>query len=85
MPERFGIKRNSKNNILIYPIVFILSIFISFMTITNYIEPTLIELCRVKAESIGISNANKVVETVMRYPIILHIGISFRLFYGFKV
>lgn len=66
MPERFGIKRNPKFNPSTYIILFTISIFVSFITITHYIEPTLIELCRVRAESIGISNANKVVERVMR-------------------
>lgn len=66
MPERFGIKRNPKFNPSTYIILFTISIFVSFITITNYIEPTLIELCRVRAESIGIANANKVVERVMR-------------------
>lgn len=66
MPERFGIKKTPKINISTYIIIFAISILISFITITHYIEPTLIELCRVRAESIGISNANKVVENVMR-------------------
>ena len=69
MPERFGIRKNIKNiknTFPIYIIFFSMSILISFVTITHYIEPTLIELCRVKAESLGISNANKVVESVMR-------------------
>ena len=66
MPERFGISKASKINISTYIIIFAISILISFITITHYIEPTLIELCRVKAESLGISNANKVVENVMR-------------------
>ncbi len=66
MPERFGIKRNPKVSPQIYIILFGLSILISFATITHYIEPTLIELCKVKAESIGISNSNKIVEQVMR-------------------
>ena len=66
MPERFGIKKTPKINISTYIIIFAISILISFITITHYIEPTLIELCRVRAESLGISNANKVVENVMR-------------------
>lgn len=66
MPERFGIKRSPKFSPQIYIILFGLSILISFATITHYIEPTLIELCKVKAESIGISNSNKIVEQVMR-------------------
>ena len=51
--------------IFIYAIIFIFSIVISFVTITNYIEPTLIELCIVKAESLGISISHKVAEEVM--------------------
>lgn len=66
MPERFGIKRSPKISSLTYIIILFLSVVVSFITITHYIEPTLIELCRVKAESIGVSNANKVVEQVMR-------------------
>ena len=66
MPERFGIKKTPRINLSTYIMIFSISILISFVTITHYIEPTLIELCRVKAESLGISNANKVVENVMR-------------------
>ncbi len=65
MPERFGLGRKNRNNYLIYIIAFVASILISFITITNYIEPTLIELCQVKAESLGISISHKVVEDVM--------------------
>ena len=66
MPERFGIKRSYKVSPQNYMLLFGVSILISFVTITHYIEPTLIELCKVKAESIGISNSHKVVEQVMR-------------------
>ena len=70
MSERFGIGKinrriNRHPNYPIYAIIFILSILISFITVTNYIEPTLIELCRVKAESLGISISHNVVEEVM--------------------
>lgn len=66
MPERFGIRRTIKYNLSAYIIILLISILSSFIIITHYIEPTLIELCRVRAESLGISNANKVVENVMR-------------------
>lgn len=68
MPERFRIGRrlNRHPNYPMYAVIFIFSIAISFVTITNYIEPTLIELCRVKAESLGVSISQKVVEEVMR-------------------
>lgn len=74
MPERFGIGKinlinrriNRHPNYPIYAAFFLLSILISFVTITKYIEPTLIELCRVKAESLGISISHSVVEEVMR-------------------
>lgn len=65
MPERFRLGRRSGKNYLIYFIAFVVSILVSFITITNYIEPTLIELCQVKAESLGISISHKVVEDVM--------------------
>lgn len=65
MSERFRLGRKNGKNYLIYFISFIASILVSFMTITNYIEPTLIELCQVKAESLGISISHKVVEDVM--------------------
>ena len=74
MPERFGIGKinrinrriNRHPNYPIYAIFFTISILISFITVTNYIEPTLIELCRVKAESLGISISHRVVEEVMK-------------------
>ena len=73
MSERFGIGKinrinmriNRHPNYPIYAVFFMMSLLISFITVTNYIEPTLIELCKVKAESLGISIAHGVVEEVM--------------------
>lgn len=66
MPERFRIKKYNAKGIIAYVLLFCLCILISFNTVTKYIEPTLLELCNVRAESIGISISNEVVENVMR-------------------
>lgn len=66
MAERFGIRRSNKKSIFFNIILWLFSILFAFNTVTKYIEPTLMELCSVRAESIGISISNEVVEEVMR-------------------
>lgn len=66
MKERFGIKRYNKKNIFLNFVLLMITIVVTFNTITSYIEPTIVELCNVRAESLGISISNEVVEEVMR-------------------
>lgn len=65
MAERFGIRRYNKKNVFLNLLLLLFSILFAFNTITKYIEPTLMELCSVKAESIGISISNEIVKEVM--------------------
>lgn len=65
MAERFGIRKYNKKNVFLNLLLLLFSILFAFNTITKYIEPTLMELCSVKAESIGISISNEIVKEVM--------------------
>ncbi|MBQ8299476.1 MAG: sporulation protein YunB [Clostridia bacterium] len=66
MSERFGIRKSNKKSTFFNLLLLLFSILFAFNTVTKYIEPTLMELCNVRAESLGISISNEVVEEVMR-------------------
>lgn len=66
MEERFGIYRSKKSKILFIYILIVLGIWLFLEFITYLIEPTLMALCKVRAESIGITISNDVVQDVMR-------------------
>ncbi len=65
MIERIGFEKNRKQKFIIEYIVILLGIWLAFEVITALVEPTLMALCKVRAESIGITISNKVVQEVM--------------------
>lgn len=65
MEERLGFNKVKKKSFIFEYIIIILAIWIAFELITYLVEPTLMALCKVKAESLGISISNKIVQEVM--------------------
>lgn len=52
MNERLGITKNKKKKFFMEYIVILLAIWLAFEIITRLIEPTLMALCKVRAESL---------------------------------
>ena len=65
MEERLGINEHKKKLYILEYIVILLAIWLTFELITYLAEPTIMELCKVRAESLGISISNKAVQEVM--------------------
>lgn len=65
MEERFGFNNHKKKIYILEYIAVLLAIWLAFELITYLAEPTIMELCKVRAESLGISISNKAVQEVM--------------------
>lgn len=65
MQERLEIRKSKKKLFVLEYIIVILAIWLFFELITYLAEPTIMELCKIRAESLGISISNKAVQEVM--------------------
>ncbi len=65
MEERLGFDKYRKKLFILEYLIVILAMWLTFELITYLAEPTIMELCKVRAESIGISISNQVVQEVM--------------------
>lgn len=65
MEERLWITKSKEKKYALEVVVIILAIWTGFELVTYLVEPTVMTLCKVRAESLGISISNKIVSEVM--------------------